>query len=477
MIRSIRGSSWRVIAHLVIMTLVIASLAACVPASAPPSTGGAAEQPGGEAAGEAAEPIEAEARPEVTQIRFWNHWLAARVELIDQIIADFEADHPDIQVENLGQPWERRTENMFTALAGNDPPEVVMATRSEILKLADDGLIVPITPMVESHGLDLDVFYPSEIGNMYWEGELYSMPMPTGGGITGLTLINVDMFEAAGKEPVVPQTWQELEEVAREFTVVDDKGIVTLGANVGTDASAFFAWLYTNNGQIYSDDLRSVAFNSPQGVETLGWMVDFTNDINGGVQNVIDFFITGQEANEAQPWYNDIQLVNFPNVSIFFHMQTIKPDMQWDIGLRPYNANNPDAESHGISGEQFAWGYVIPVGVPQEKREAAFQWIKKITYDQDGGGWFMMEQGRPSPIRAVNEDQSYYDVNPAWDTVLESLESDVSVDIFPEHNRVRDMVEQAVQAAMFGEMTPEEALNDAAEQAQAVLDEYWSSRE
>ncbi len=154
---------------------------------------------------------------------------------------------------------------------------------------------------------------------------------------------------------------------------------------MGTSATSFFGWLYTNNGQIYSDDLRSVAFNSPEGVETLQWMVDYTNEINGGVQDVLDFYVTGQEANEAQPWYNDIEAMQFPNVSIFFHMQTFKPELQWDLGQRPYNANNPDAKSQGISGEEFAWGYVIPSGVPEEKREAAFEWIKKIT-EEDAAG-------------------------------------------------------------------------------------------
>jgi ABC-type glycerol-3-phosphate transport system substrate-binding protein len=285
------------------------------------------------------------------------------------------------------------------------------------------------------------------------------------------------MFEAAGKEVVVPQTWQELEDVAREFTVLDDRGIVQIGANVGTSAGDFFAWLYTNNGRIYSEDLRSVAFNSPEGIETLEWMVNFTNEINGGVQNVIDFFITGQEANETQPWYNDIQLINFPNVSIFFHMATFAPDLQWDLGLRPYNANNPEAESRGVSGEAFGWGYVIPTGVPEEKREAAFQWVKKITYDMDGACWFMQQQSRPSSLQECNEDQMYYDVNPKWDIVQESLARDVSVDMLPIHNRVRDIVDQAVQSAMFGEKTAEQALNDAADQANAIIDEYWSERE
>src|SRR5690606_24934934 len=114
----------------------------------------------------------------------------------------FEEEHPNIRVENLGQPWENREQNMFTALASSDPPEVVMATRAEMLQLADDGLIVPVTDYIEEAGLDLNAFYEGEIENMRWEGELYSMPMPTGGGITGIVLVNVDMFEAAGK-PVV----------------------------------------------------------------------------------------------------------------------------------------------------------------------------------------------------------------------------------------------------------------------------------
>jgi len=450
--------------------LLIGALAGCAPAAPMP----AAEPAAPAAAEEAAAPA---TTGETVKVRFWNHWLAARVELIDQIIADFEQNFPNIDVENLGQPWDRREENMFAALASNDPPEVVMATRAELLKLANDGLIVPITDMVEEQGLDLEKFYPAEINNFYWEGELYSMPMPTGGGITGMILINKDMFEAAGLEPVPPQTWQELWDAGKALTVVDDKGIVQIGANVGTSATSFFGWLYTNNGQIYSDDLRSVAFNSPEGVETLQWMVDYTNEINGGVQDVLDFYVTGQEANEAQPWYNDIEAMQFPNVSIFFHMQTFKPELQWDLGQRPYNANNPDAKSQGISGEEFAWGYVIPSGVPEEKREAAFEWIKKITYEEDAAGWFMIQQSRPSPIRAVNEDPFYYEANPAWDKVLASLGNDVSVPIFPEHVRVRDIVNQAVEAALFGDMTPEEALNDAAEQAQAILDEFWSAQE
>ena len=432
-------------------------LAACAPVAAPA---------GGEGAAPAAETV---------SIRFWNVWGAAREELMNQIIANFETENPGITVQNLVQPFEGREENLFAALAGGDPPEVMMASRAEILKFADDGLLAPIDDFVAANGLDLNAFYPSEIGNFYWEGALYSMPMPTGGGITSLELVNFDIVNAEGKEGMIPATWAELEDMAKEYTTLDDRGILRIGADPGTDASAFFAWLYCNTGEIYSEDLRQVAFDSEAGLDTLNWMVNFTNDINGGVQNVIDFFAGPGEATEAQPWYNDAQLINFANVSIFFHMQTYKPDMQWDMSTRPYNGGNPDAVSQGLSGENFAWGYVVPSVVTEPTQDAAFKWVKKITYDEDGAGWFMLQQGRPSPLRAVNENQAYYDVNPHWDKVLISLESDKSIAIMPEHARVKDIVNQAVQAALFGDKTPEVALADAATQAQAVLDEYWGA--
>ena len=89
----------------------------------------------------------------------------------------------------------------------------------------------------------------------------------------------------------------------------------------------------------------------------------------------------------------------------------------------------------------------------------------------------MQEQLRPSPIRACNEDPLYYEANPHWDKVLLSLESDVSVNILPVHTRVRDAVAQGVQSAMFGDASPEEALAQAATQAQSIIDEYWSTVE
>ena len=95
--------------------------------------------------------------------------------------------------------------------------------------------------------------------------------------------------------------------------------------------------------------------------------------------------------------------------------------------------------------------------------------------DVKGACWFMQQQARPSPLIACNEDPVFYDLNPNWDNVKAALESDIALPIVPPQSRVIEILNQYVELALFGEMSAQEALDAAAEEAQFVLDEYWSS--
>ena len=66
------------------------------------------------------------------KLTFWHWWGVQREPLMEQIIADFEAEYPWIEVEQVVQPWDRRSEKILTALAGGNPPEVIMAQRYEV---------------------------------------------------------------------------------------------------------------------------------------------------------------------------------------------------------------------------------------------------------------------------------------------------------------------------------------------------------
>jgi len=415
------------------------------------------------------------AQDEQVTINFWNWWDVGRQPLMDEIIAGFQAEFPNITVNNVPQTWDRRDELVVTALAGGEPPEVLMASRQEIVKFADSGAIVPIDAYVEANQIDTAAYYESEIASMWWKDQLYALPMPTAGGETGLYFYNTRLFEEAGLDPETPpETWDELDAAAAKLTKLSGDGAIEqMGVNLGVNYTAFLAQLYCNNGSLYSDDLKTVAFNSEQGVETLQWLLDFVKRHYGSQQAVLDWDASVQAGEDR--FHQERMAIQFQNVSQFFHIKDKAPDVQYSVHFRPYNSNNPDAKSQGVAAMTFGWGYIIPKGLDPAVEEAAFAFVKRITWDEDGACAFMLAQERPSPLIACNENPEYAELNPHWAKVQQVMESDVSVGVVPVQSEIFSTLMDYVELVGFEEMSPQEGLEAAAEEAQGILDDYWGS--
>lgn len=421
---------------------------------------------------------------EVIEIEFMNWWDAAREALMDEVIANFESENPCVKIINQIQPWDNRSELLSTAAASSTPPDLIMSTRPETYQFAMQGLITPFDAFVDASGLDLGVFYDGEIGIQYWNGELYGLPMPTAGGATGMFFYNKQLLAEAGFDPESPpQTWQELQEMSAAMTQGDAIGLDVMGAGIaeGNLDEAFVAWLYTNNGQYSSEDGRTLMFNSAEGIETLEWMLGFVNDVNLGIENVIDFNQDVSFPEGDHPFYDDQLGFMSINVSAFGHLNSNAPEMfedtsEWGVMLRPYNGDNPDAESAGVTGYGLSggWAYTIPSVHPPEVQEAAYAFAEYLGVNELGGCAFLFAQSRPSPIRTCNENEAYYDANPYWATVLDGLAIDVPIAITPVQGQIAEILRNNIEEAFFGIKTAEEALNDAQAEGQALLDEFWS---
>ena len=253
-----------------------------------------------------------------------------------------------------------------------------------------------------------------------------------------------------------------------------------MGANLGGGPVGFGQWLYTNAGQFVSDDAHTIQFHDEAGVQTLEWMVNFTNEINGSIDNNNEFLAGTSDTSADHPYYTDKLGFLFTGVWQFGHLQATDPDMwadtsTWGVGQMPYNANNSNAGHAGVAGLSGSWGYVIPASTPQDQADAAYQYLEFFGTHEAGGCLFLFNQGRPSPVGQCNENSAYYDSNPYWDVVLKSLASDVSVAVTPVQNRINDVVTTVEEEAYFGVESPADALAKGAEESQRILDEFWAS--
>ena len=142
-------------------------------------------------------------------------------------------------------------------------------------------------------------------------------------------------------------------------------------------------------------------------------------------------------------------------------MSATDPEMwestdNWGCALRPYNGDNSDAAHHGAAGLSGSWGYVIPKNSPQEIRDAAYKYLEFFGTHKDGGCLFLFNQSRPSAVIECNNNQAYFDANPAWEVVLDSLASDISIPVTPSQTEINDVISSALEEAFFGVASAQE---------------------
>lgn len=437
-------------------------------------------------AGATAAPVAPTPAPaQKVKIAFANWWGAQRRPLMDKVIEEFMKVNPNIEVENQEQTWDNRDQLAATIMASSTPPAVVMSTRIETLKYAKQGLIIPITPYVQAAKLDVDkLFYAGEIANQRWNNELWTFPMPTGGGNSCIYWYNKTMLKKAGLDPdKPPKTWQELEEVGKKCQVKKGNAIDILGACTTASGSFtdFVYMLVCNGGHFASEDAKQITINSAEGVDTLEWMVNFENSINGGISAIIDYWKDNNDTSPDGRFYKERTAIWWQNVSAFSHLKTQAPAIyddptRWGVALRPYNGKNPKAKSQGETGLAFAWGQVIPKAVPKAQQDAAYKFIEFLSTNEKGVCYFLFQQDRPAPLKSCNDNPEYKKNNPYWDIVMQGLQNDTSSPVTPVQNEISSIMNESIQKAFFGTMKPKAALDEAASKCQPILDKYWSGK-
>ena len=133
--------------------------------------------------------------------------------LLQQIIQDFEAKHPhiDVQYEAINSEY---MDVIRTRLIGDVAPDVFYLDAFEAPQLIKYGVLEPLNPYI-SPEFDLADFEPTLLHAFKQNNTLYGLPKDFS---TLALFYNKQMFAQAGI-PHPPQTWDELQTISRQLTI------------------------------------------------------------------------------------------------------------------------------------------------------------------------------------------------------------------------------------------------------------------
>ncbi len=451
--------------YLVLLVLMLVALVAaqCVVQQPAPV---AEEQPAAEEAA-AEEPAEEEAaaeEPAAEEKPFAGTELVL-ASMTDQYVTAFRNLIPQfeeetgikITLDELGYVdlYQKLTADFVGETANYDLMTVDIVWSGEY---AANGYTLPLDDFMErdKEELQLDDIMPVSWTLGEWEGQHWAYPLA---GYANVLNYRKDVLDEAGLEP--PQTQQELKDMAAQLTNPDEDfyGIALLGAKGPAVAQDYMAWAQQHGGSIL-DEEGNPALNTPENVE------------------ILEFF--GALFEYAPPGATDYW---WDQRETAFRAGNVAMMEGWSIARAGYE--DPDISSvvgkvdvtvapveegmepkYGFGG----WGIGINADSSPEEQEAAWEFIKWITSPEIQKEW-VRNDGAPIR-RSTLEDPELVAEYPWFPVILESFENgdgDYRPRI-PQYSIIQDALGTAVNGYLVGEMSAQEALDQAQAQVEAAME-------
>ena len=394
-----------------------------------------------------------------TEIAVWHGYQDTEGEVFKKLIAQYNQDHPDVKVNELYSSNDLVLQKVLTAVRGGSAPDVAYMFGSWSPNIAQIPQVVDMAEYVSEPDWQWDDFYPAEREAATVGEKIVGVPAL----VDNLAIVyNKQLFAEAGVAPPSPDwTWADFRAAAAKLT---DPAKGQYGWLIPADGSEDTVWhylpmLWEAGGDILSPDNSTAVFNSEAGVEALTVLQQMA---------VTDKSLYLDTTNENGP-----KLMNSGKVAMLvtgpWDLSQL-PDIDYDVQVMPTFAGS--SGGHQTIAGPDNWVVFDNGG---EKKQAAVDFVKWLSAPEQVKT-FSLGTG-DLPIRqSVGNDQAVLDTLnenvPGTATFVENLNNvekvRPTVEQYPD---ISDALGHAIVAVMLGKEQPADALNKAAQAADAALAE------
>lgn len=384
--------------------------------------------------------------------------------ILDGYAAAFHQANPDVMVRPVYTgTYQDTIAKTLTALrsGGAEAPKMAVALAVDIFTLFDQGVLVAAEDLAHGDSGWIQEFYPAFLANSRLAGKTWSIPFQRS---TPVLFWNKAAFKAAGLPDKAPADWDEMRAFARRLTRLHNPNSPTdWGLQIPT--SGFPYWLFQGlaieNGQprLASPDGGTTYFDAPQTVAALDYLVDLSRKDKVMPPGIINWGTTPQDFFErrcAMMWTTTGNLTN------------VKANAKFDFGVAMLPARKRRGAPTGGGNL-----YIFSNTTPQE-RAAALRFVRWVTSPDMAADWGMQTGYVATSPAAWETDRlkRYVAGFPQAAVARDQLryaEPELSTH---DNQRVTEVFNDALEAAITGQKTSAEALHGAQATATGILRRY-----
>ena len=418
---------------------------------------------------------EAEGNKEIVVAIVSNPQMQDAISLQDE----FKAQYPDIDVSFVSLP-ENEARAKITASVATQGGEfdVVMISNYETPMWAENGWITNLQDYADStEGYDPGDFVPTIREALSYEGDLYSVPFY---GESSFLAYRTDLFEEAGLQMPEQPTWDDIAGFAEALDnpAEERSGVCLRGlAGWGEVMAPLDTMINTYGGRWFDEDWNAT-LDSPE--------------VEAAVTDYVELVQDYGQAGPATSGYGDcLTLYSQGNTAMWYDATAMvssieDPSSSLVVGKTGY-APAPVQETDS-AGWLYSWSLAIPS--TSEQKDAAWDFVSWMTnkdYIQLVGNEIGWERVPPGSRLSTYEIPEYAEIAEAYaEPTLNAMagasqENSMVQGVpytglqfvgIPEFQDLGTRVAQQISAAIAGQQTVQEALEQSQSYASTVAESY-----
>lgn len=385
-------------------------------------------------------------KPQKTVISWWHFWTDVNIRpVVEEIVADFEHKHPGVDVELVDLTWADGHDKIAIAFSSGSGPDIVELGSDWIPELSSTGHLYDITNLADSVRDRYLMWEPSRYNN-----RAYAFPWILG---TRVLFSNNELLATAGFDSdYSPRTWDDLYKASKAVTETasDKYGFGSNAAERHRLYKKFLPFLWSNGGAILSEDGKQCLLDSPEALSALKYYLKLCKtgltDTQRRLEDAfldekIGFVISGD-------W-------------LLKRIDREKPDFSFSTHLIPV----PHSGAVSVS---FAGGEYLAVNSKSPQKELAMALVRHICSPENQLRFCMANRtANPASIEAAAD--SGFLAQPHFDTFVEQLTTSRMSPVHPQWVYIEGKLEKAIESALYGAKSAEQAFFDAKNDIQELL--------
>lgn len=379
-------------------------------------------------------------------LAYWNGFTGGDGPAMQALVKDFQGAHDKITIKNNTVEWGDFYQQLPAAVQAGKGPDVGVMHLDQLATNAARSVVVPLDDLAESLGLEEADFAPSVWEPGIYDGKRYGIPLD----VHSLAMyFNQDHFDKAGISEA-PTDAASLDEACSKLQQAGIKEPFWM-PNLWPAHLMFFSLLWQFGGEPYAEDGSEATFGSEAGVQALTWMREQVEKGYSPDNVNIDTQYTAFKNGENSITWDGIWQINDLEAS----------GLNYGIAPIPTIGEEPAvwANSHNFF-------LTSQASEEQDRADAAKTFIGWMS--EQSAKW--SEAGMIPARNSAREEAAYTDsVQYALKEQTEHLHFLPAVpglgDVTPQ------TIEIAVNEAVLGRKSPEDALAEAQDDANQLLEE------